>query len=160
MPDESVSIENPRDELLRHVKRLLPRIVTLVEQEMNTNTAPFVARVGEATAYYAALLEYIDWIVPRDHPERAKVEEVVSLKIANSVACEGRERIERCEVFGKWRARMATAGFEFKPLSQNVAELVRNSGNRAHPGFTVKEENGGVCCGWMGRNLTVASAWR
>ncbi|GLU24300.1 hypothetical protein SLE2022_402460 [Rubroshorea leprosula] len=160
MPDESVSIDNPRDELLRRVKGLAPRIVTLVEQEINTNTAPFLTRVREATAYYAALLESIDSTVPRDRTERAKVEEVVSRKIANSVACEGRERVERCEVFGKWRARMSMAGFELKPLSQNVAESVRNSGNRAHPGFTVKEENGGVCCGWMGRTLTVASAWR
>ncbi|GKV52385.1 hypothetical protein SLEP1_g58971 [Rubroshorea leprosula] len=55
---------------------------------------------------------------------------------------------------------MSMAGFDLKPLSQNVAESVRNSGNRVHPGFTVKEENGGVCCGWMGRTLTVASAWR
>ncbi|GLU21132.1 hypothetical protein SLE2022_372930 [Rubroshorea leprosula] len=163
MPDESVSTENPRDELLRRVKGLAPRVVTLVEQEMNTNTAPFVARVGEVTAYYAALLESIDSIVAREQSERAKVEEVVSRRIANSVACEGLDRIERCEVFGKWRARMGMAGFELKPLSQNVAESMQSglsAGNRVNPGFTVKEEKGGICCGWMGRTLTVASAWR
>lgn len=163
MPDESVSIENPRDELLRRVKGLAPLVVTMVEQEMNANTAPFVARVGEATAYYAALLESIDSTVPREHTERGKVEEVVSRKIANSVACEGRDRVERCEVFGKWRARMGMAGFELKPLSPNIAESMRailSNGNRVNPGFTVKEENGNVSFGWMGRTLTVASAWR
>lgn len=163
MPDESVSTENPRDELLRRVKGLAPKVVTMVEQEMNTNTAPFVARVGEATAYYAALLESIDSTVPRDQPERAKVEEVVSRKIANSVACDGRDRVERCEVFGKWRARMGMAGFELKPLSSNIAESMRailSNGNRVNPGLTVKEENGNVSFGWMGRTLTVASAWR
>ncbi|GLT31212.1 hypothetical protein SLA2020_059640 [Shorea laevis] len=163
MPDESVSIENPRDELLRRVKGLAPRVVTLVEQEMNINTAPFVARVGEVTAHYAALLESIDSSVTREQSERAKVEEVVSRRIANSVACEGVDRIERCEVFGKWRARMGMAGFELKPLSQNVAESMQaglSSGNPVNPGFTVKEEKGGICCGWMGRTLTVASAWR
>ncbi|WRX18402.1 Transcription factor GRAS - like 10 [Theobroma cacao] len=163
MPDESVSVENPRDELLRRVKGLAPRVVALVEQEMNTNTAPFTSRVGEACGYYGALIDSIESTVSRDKAERVKLEEGLLRKIANSVACEGRDRVERCEVFGKWRARMSMAGFEFKPLSQSVAESMRarlSSGNRVNPGFTVKEENGGVSFGWMGRTLTVASAWR
>lgn len=163
MPDESVSVENPRDELLRRVKGLAPRVVTLVEQEMNGNTAPFATRVGEALGYYGALLESIESTVARDSPERARVEEGLSRKLGNSVACEGSHRLERCEVFGKWRARMRMAGFEPKPLSQHVAESMNArliGGNRVNPGFTVKEENGGVCFGWLGRTLTVASAWR
>ncbi|MBA0713630.1 hypothetical protein Golax_012654, partial [Gossypium laxum] len=158
-----VSVENQRDELLRRVKGLAPSVVTLVEHEMNTNTAPFTSRVGEASAYYGALFDSIESSVPREKSERVMVEEGLCRKIANSVSCEGRERVERCEVFGKWRARMSMAGFELKPLSESVAESMRarlNSGNRVNPGFTVKEENGGVCFGWMGRTLTVASAWR
>ncbi|XVE64261.1 hypothetical protein DITRI_Ditri07aG0086800 [Diplodiscus trichospermus] len=163
VPDESVSVENPRDELLRRVKRLAPRVVTLVEQEMNTNTATFSCRVGEACGYYGALFDSIESTVPRESPERVRLEEGLRRKIANSVACEGRDRVERCEVFGKWRARMSMAGFELKPLSQSVAESMRarlKSPNRVNPGFTVKEENGGVSFGWMGRTLTVASTWR
>ncbi|KAJ4705973.1 putative Scarecrow-like protein 8 [Melia azedarach] len=163
MPDESVSTENPRDELLRRVKGLAPRVVTLLEQEMNTNTAPFLGRVNEACGYYGALFDSIESFVPRDNVERFKVEEGLGRKLANSVTCEGRDRVERCEVFGKWRARMSMAGFELKPMSQNIADSLRtrlSSGNRVNPGFTVKEENGGVCFGWMGRTLTVASAWR
>ncbi|KAL4362527.1 hypothetical protein GQ457_04G013110 [Hibiscus cannabinus] len=159
MPDESVSVENPRDELLRRVKRLAPRVVTLVEQEMNTNTAPFASRVGEAFGYYGALFESIELTLPRENSERVKLEEGLSRKIANSVACEGRDRFERCEVFGKWRARMSMAGFELTRLSESMRGRL-NSGNRFHPGFSVKEENGGISFGWMGRTLTVASAWR
>ncbi|XP_010060571.2 scarecrow-like protein 8 [Eucalyptus grandis] len=163
MPDESVSMENPRDELLRRVKGLAPRVVTLVEQEMNGNTAPFATRAGEALGYYGALLESLESTVPRDSSDRGRAEEGLSRKLGNSVACEGRDRVERCEVFGKWRARMGMAGFELKPLGQHVAESMKarlESGNRVNPGFTVKEENGGVCFGWLGRTLTVASAWR
>ncbi|KAE8733587.1 Chitin-inducible gibberellin-responsive protein 1 [Hibiscus syriacus] len=43
-PDESVDVNNPRDGLLRLVKSLSPKVTTLVEQESNTNTAPFVPR--------------------------------------------------------------------------------------------------------------------
>ncbi|XVF50864.1 hypothetical protein PTKIN_Ptkin04bG0137900 [Pterospermum kingtungense] len=164
IPDESVSVENPRDELLRHVKGLAPQVVTLVEQEMNTNTASFTSRVGEVCGYYGALFDSIESTLSRENSERVKLEEGLLRKIVNSVACEGRDRVERCEVFGKWRARMSMAGFELKPLSPNVAEAMRarlnSSINRVIPGFTVKEENGGVSFGWMGRTLTVASAWR
>jgi hypothetical protein len=157
MPDESVSTENPRDELLRRVKAMEPRVVTLVEQEMNANTAPFLARVAETSAYYGALFDSMDATVPGDNAYRVKVEEGLSRKLGNSVACEGRDRVERCEVFGKWRARMGMAGFKLRPLGRNVAEAMRAL---LKPGFTVSEENGGVSFGWMGRALTVASAWR
>lgn len=163
VPDESVSMENLRDELLRRVKGLRPRAVTLVEQDLNANTAPFMTRVSGACEYYRALFDSLDSMVPRDNPDRVRVEEALGRKMANSVACEGRERVERAEVFGKWRARMSMAGFELKALSQSVAESMRtklSSVLGGKPGFTVKEESGGVGFGWMGRTLTVASAWR
>ncbi|XP_062120352.1 scarecrow-like protein 8 [Humulus lupulus] len=159
MPDESVSTENHRDNLLRRVKAMAPRVVTVVEQELNTNTAPFMARVSETCAYYSALLDSVDPAGTRDNSERVRVEEAVSRKVGNSVACEGRDRIERCEVFGKWMARLSMAGFELRPLSQS-AKARLSSGNRFHNNLSVKEENQGICFGWMGRTLTVASAWR
>jgi hypothetical protein len=159
MPDESVSTENPRDALLRSVKSLAPRVVIILEQEINTNTAPFVARVAESCSYYGALFDSIESTMGKDNSERVKIEEGLSQKLCNAVACEGRDRVERCEVFGKWRARMSMAGFRLNPVSQKVAESIKA---RLAPGsrVTVSEENGGVCFGWMGRTLTVASAWR
>ncbi|XP_057423050.1 scarecrow-like protein 8 [Lotus japonicus] len=159
MPDESVSTENPRDELLRRVKALSPRVVTLVEQELNTNTAPFVPRVTESCSYYSALFDSIESTVARESLERVKIEQGLSRKVGNSVACEGRDRVERCEVFGKWRARMSMAGFRLRPVGQRVAESI-TARLGAENRVTVKEENGGICCGWVGRTLTVASAWR
>lgn len=162
LPDESVTTENLRDEVLRRVKGLSPALVTVVEQELNGNTASFEMRVNQACGYYRALFESLDATMGRDNPERVKIEEGLSRKMVNSVACEGRDRVERCEVFGKWRARMRMAGFEPTVLSQLRAEsllLKLNSGTRGNPGFTVKEEAGGISLGWMGRTLTVASAW-
>ncbi|KAM3319948.1 scarecrow-like protein 8 [Capsicum chacoense] len=163
LPDESVTTENLRDELLRRVKALSPKVVTVVEQEMNGNTAPFLARVNEACGHYGALFDSLDATVSRDNSERVRVEEGLSRKMGNSVACEGRDRVERCEVFGKWRARLGMAGFGPRPMSQLVANSLRaklNSSKRGNPGFSVNEQNGGICFGWMGRILTVASAWR
>ncbi|KAF2306833.1 hypothetical protein GH714_021849 [Hevea brasiliensis] len=49
MPDESVSTVNERDQLLRMVKSLNPKLVTVVEQDMNTNTAPFSKDLSKRT---------------------------------------------------------------------------------------------------------------
>lgn len=160
IPDESVSTENPRDELLRRVKKLSPRVVTVVEQEMNCNTAPFLARVAESWSYYSALYDSVETVLGKDHPDRVKIEQGLSRKISNSVACEGRDRVERFEVFGKWRARMSMAGFMLKPMSQSVAESIKSrlaggNNNRVNTGLTVKEENGGICFGWMGDRKSV-----
>lgn len=161
--DESVSPANPRDELLRVVKGLSPNVVTLVEQEMNTNTTHFVARFGEAWSYYRALIDSLDSTMTRDGSDRVRVEECLARKAANAVAKEGSERVERCEVFGKWRARMGMAGFKTVPLGPHVAESLRSwlGSNRTQSSqFFVKEEAGGICLGWMDRILAVASAWR
>ncbi|MFS7958588.1 putative transcription factor GRAS family [Helianthus anomalus] len=161
-PDESVSMENLRDALLRRVKGMSPAVVTVAEQDLNTNTASFMARVNDVFGYYTALVDSFDATIGRESVERVKIEEGLSRRIGNSVACEGRERVERCEVFGKWRARMRMAGFDQKPVSRvTVDSLVSkvNSGTRGNPGFTVKEESGGVSFGWLGRSLTIVSAW-
>ncbi|KAK4740707.1 hypothetical protein SAY87_024295 [Trapa incisa] len=166
IPDESVTVENPRDELLRRAKSLQPRVVTLVEHEMNANTAPLAARVNEAFGYYGALLESIESTVAASEGSdwSRLVEEGLSRRLANSLGCEGLNRVERCEVFGKWRARMGMAGFGPRAVSTQTVEWLRSrlsTGKRNNPGFTVKEEcGGGVGLGWLGRNLTVASAWR
>ncbi|KAM0069241.1 putative transcription factor GRAS family [Helianthus debilis subsp. tardiflorus] len=161
-PDESVSMENLRDALLRRVKGMSPAVVTVSEQDLNTNTASFTARVNDVFGYYTALVDSFDATIGRESVERVKIEEGLSRRIGNSVACEGRERVERCEVFGKWRARMRMAGFDQKPVSRvTVDSLVSkvNSGTRGNPGFTVKEDSGGVSFGWLGRSLTIVSAW-
>lgn len=163
LPDESVTTENLRDELLRRVKGLSPKVVTVAEQELNTNTAPVLARVRDTYEYYAALFDSLDATVARENSERVRIEEGLGRKLGNSVACEGRDRVERCEVFGKWRARMSMAGFQTRPMSQLAVESLRsklNSGTRGGAGFIVNEESGGICFGWMGRKLTTASAWR
>ncbi|KAL1565544.1 Scarecrow-like 8 [Salvia divinorum] len=163
LPDESVTTENLRDELLRLVKGLSPAVTTVVEQEMNANTAPLAVRVRESCEHYGAVLDSLDATVARGNPDRARIEEAVGRKIGNAVACEGRERVERCEVLGKWRARMGMAGFEAVAMSRPVADSLRgklNSGTRGNPGFTVTEQAGGIGFGWMGRTITVASAWR
>lgn len=161
MPDESVSTVNQRDQLLRMVKSLNPKLVTVVEQEMNTNTAPFLTRFVEAYSYYSAVFDSLEATLPRESQDRLNVEkQCLARDIVNIVACEGEERIERYEVAGKWRARMMMAGFASCPISENVSDVIRKLIKQYCERFKVKEEMGALHFGWEDKILTVASAWR
>lgn len=161
MPDESVSTENQRDQLLRMVKSLNPKLVTVVEQDVNTNTAPFLPRFVEAYNYYSAVFESLDATLPRDSQDRLIVEkQCLARDIVNIVACEGEERIERYEVSGKWRARMMMAGFNSCPIGADVKGSILKLIKQYCDRYKVREESGALHFGWEDRVLIVASAWR
>ncbi|GER53345.1 GRAS family transcription factor [Striga asiatica] len=160
-PDESVDVANPRDGLLRMVKSLCPRVVTLVEQESNTNTAPFLPRFVETLDYYSAMFESIDVTMARGSKERINVEQqCLARDIVNIVACEGKERVERHELFGKWRLRLMMAGFQQFPLSSYVNSVIRGLLRCYSEHYTLVEKDGAMLLGWKERNLVSASAWR
>ncbi|KAK4727363.1 hypothetical protein R3W88_032280 [Solanum pinnatisectum] len=159
-PDESVDVNNPRDGLIRMIKSLCPKIVTLVEQESNTNTAPFLPRFVEALGYYHAMFESIDVTLPRDMKERINVEQhCLARDIVNVIACEGKERVERHELLGKWKSRFMMAGFQQYPLSSYVNSVIKDLMKRYSEHYTLVEKDGAMLLGWKERNLVSASAW-
>lgn len=159
-PDESVDVNNPRDGLLRMVKSLGPKVTTLVEQESNTNTTPFLTRFTEALSYYSAMFESIDVTMPRDRKERINVEQHCLAKdIVNVIACEGKERVERHELLGKWKSRFTMAGFKQYPLSSYVNSVIRGLLRCYSEHYTLVEKDGAMLLGWKDRMLISASAW-
>ncbi|KAL4559186.1 hypothetical protein LXL04_031320 [Taraxacum kok-saghyz] len=161
MPDESVTTVNQRDQLLRMVKSLNPKLVTVVEQDVNTNTAPFLHRFHEAYNYYSAMFDCLDATLSRESQERVNVEkQCLARDIVNIVACEGEERIERYEVSGKWKARMMMAGFREYPISKKVNDSIRELIKMYSERYTMKVETNAVHFGWEDKVLIVASAWR
>ncbi|TYH68575.1 hypothetical protein ES332_D06G269600v1 [Gossypium tomentosum] len=161
MPDESVTISNHRDRLLRLVKSLSPKVVTLVEQESNTNTSPFFSRYIETLNYYTAMFESIDVACPRDDKQRISAEQhCVARDIVNMIACEGQERVERHELLGKWRSRFMMAGFSPYPLSSLVTSAVRDMLKEYNNNYRVVEREGSLYLGWINRAMATSSAWR
>ncbi|XP_076890245.1 chitin-inducible gibberellin-responsive protein 1-like [Bidens hawaiensis] len=160
MPDESVDVNNPRDERLRMVKSLSPKVVTIIEQESNTNTAAFVPRFLEALDYYSAMFESIDAILARDNKERINVEQhCLARDMVNIIACEGTERVERHELFRKWRSRFTMAGFKQYPLSAYVNSVIRDLLRCYSEHYSLVEKDGALLLGWKERSLVSASAW-
>lgn len=161
MPDESVSIQNHRDRLLRVVKSLSPKVVTLVEQESNTNTAPFCPRFAETFSYFSAVFDSIDVALPREHKERINVEQhCLAREIVNIIACEGVERVERTELLSKWKSRFIMAGFSPYPLSSIINATIKTLLQSYSEKFTLEERNGALYLGWMNQALVVSCAWR
>ncbi|KAK6154597.1 hypothetical protein DH2020_008845 [Rehmannia glutinosa] len=161
MPDESVSTMNHRDRLLRLIKSLSPKVVTLVEQESNTNTTNFFKRFCETLDYYMAMFESIDVARPREDKQRINAEEhCVAKDVVNIIACEGNDRVERHELFGKWRLRLSMAGFSPIPLSSSVSNSVRGMLKEYSSNYRLAEGNGALYLGWKNRALVTSSAWR
>ncbi|TVU19446.1 hypothetical protein EJB05_35596 [Eragrostis curvula] len=161
LPDESVSIVNERDQLLRMVKGLQPKLVTLVEQEANTNTSPFLTRFREVYDYYSALFDSLDATLPRESPDRMNVErQCLAREIVNILACEGPDRVERYEVAGKWRARMGMAGFVPSPFNGNVIDGIRSQLKSYCDMYKFEKVHDGLHFGWGDKTLIVSSAWQ
>ncbi|KAF8023860.1 hypothetical protein BT93_F1139 [Corymbia citriodora subsp. variegata] len=160
-PDESVDTNNPRDGLLRMVKSLSPRVVTIIEQESNTNTSPFLTRFVETLDYYSAMFESIDMTLPGDGNDRINttVRHCLAKDIVNIITCEGKERVGRHELFGKWRSRLQMAGFSQYPLSTYVNSVIRTLLRRYSENFTAEEKEGAMLLGWKQRRLISVSAW-
>ncbi|CAN7025602.1 unnamed protein product [Brassica rapa subsp. trilocularis] len=148
MPDESVSTENHRDRLLRMVKSLSPKVVTLVEQESNTNTAAFFPRFKETMDYYDAMFESIDVTLPRNHKQRINVEQhCLARDVVNIIACEGADRVERHELLGKWRSRFEMAGFTSYPLSPLVNSTIKSLLRNYSDKYRLEERDGALYLG-------------
>ncbi|RDX61988.1 Scarecrow-like protein 5, partial [Mucuna pruriens] len=156
VPDESVNSHNHRDRLLRLAKHLSPKVVTLVEQEFNTNHAPFLQRFVETMNYYLAIFESIDAVLPREHKERINVEQhCLAREVVNLVACEGEERVERHELLKKWRMRFTMAGFTPYPLSSIINSSIKDLLQSYHRHYTLEEKDGALFLGWMNQTSTL-----
>lgn len=160
-PDESVDESNPRDGLLRMVKSLSPKVVTVIEQESNTNTAAFLPRFVETLEFYSAMFESIDGSTARESKDRINMEQhCLARDIVNVIACEGRERVERHEVLGKWRSRFMMAGFRQVNLSSYVNSVIRGLLKCYSENYMLREVDGAMMLGWKDRNLISTSAWQ
>ncbi|CAA3013134.1 scarecrow-like transcription factor PAT1 [Olea europaea subsp. europaea] len=161
MPDESVTIQNHRDRILKMVKNLSPKVVTLVEQESDTNTAPFFPRFMETLDYYLAVFESIDVALPRDQKERINVEQFcLARDIVNIIACEGPERVERHELLEKWRLRFSMAGFTPYPLSSFVNVTIKTLLENYCKNYRLEERDGALYLGWKNKDLVASCAWK
>ncbi|CAN6478499.1 unnamed protein product [Victoria cruziana] len=153
------------DRVLKLVRDVRPKIVTMVEPEANHNCPVFLDRFTEALHYYSSLFDSLEGCgggaSPATAQDQLMSEVYLGRQICNIVACEGSERVERHETLVQWRARMAAAGFAPVHLGSNAFKqasmlLALFAGA---DGYRVEENNGCLMLGWHTRPLIATSAW-
>eukprot|EP00850_Spirogloea_muscicola_P005812 SM000027S09593 [mRNA] locus=s27:218051:220641:+ [translate_table: standard] len=160
-PGETSSHSSPRNNVLKLIRAMEPRIVTLVEQHSDDNLPYFTSRFREALHYFSALFDSLDVSLPWHSTERVLIEErVLGRKIVNIVACEGAERIERHERHQKWQYRMRRAGFELQALSADVIDNMQSLLKRYREGYGLMDDQKLIMLTWRGQRLLAASTWR
>ena len=161
VPDGSLNGNNLRYQLLTMVKSLSPKVVTLVEQDLNTNRIPFVHRFEETLDYYLAMFESMDVILPRNNQDRIDVEmHCWGREVASVIAWDGENRLLHHDLFPKWKTILTETGFRQYPLSSNAYSemLSKLSFNSEH--YTLVNQNGALLLAWKDRYLISFSAWQ
>lgn len=171
LPGEAIAVNFPMmlhhlqdqtiERLLRLANCLSPKVVTLVEQENETNHVPFYPRFVQTFDYYLPVFESIDDVMPRDHRDRINVEQhCLAREIVNLIACEGEDRVERHETLETWKSRFRSVGFNPYPLSSFINFTIKNLLDDYSRNYTLQEKDGALFLGWMNKPLVSSCAWR
>nr|ABU63412.1 DELLA protein [Selaginella kraussiana] len=153
---------SPVTEVLRWVRGLNPRIVTVVEQDADHNGVDFLDRFMAALHYYSTMFDSLEACnLAAGSLEQVVAEAYLGREVVDIVAADGPERRERHETLEQWRSRMISAGFQPLFLGSNAFRqasmlLTLFSGD----GYRVVENGGCLTLGWHSRSLIAASAWR
>ncbi|ESW27554.1 hypothetical protein PHAVU_003G212200 [Phaseolus vulgaris] len=143
-----------------------PSVVVVAEQEAEHNETRLEARVCNSLKYYSALFDCIEESgVAQESAVRVKIEEMYGREIRNMVACEGRERLERHEGFGKWRRMLVEEGglrclgVSEREISQSQLLLKMYCCENYSVKKVEKEGATAVTLSWLDQPLYTVSAW-
>ncbi|KAG5531464.1 hypothetical protein RHGRI_026173 [Rhododendron griersonianum] len=149
------------EKVLRVVKEMKPKILTVVEQEANHNGPVFLDRFTESLHYYSTLFDSLEGC-GGSNQDKVMSEIYLGRQICNVVACDGVDRVERHETLAQWGSRLGSAGFEPVRLGSNAftqASMLLALFNGGD-GYKVEESGGCLTLGWHTRPLIATSAWK
>lgn len=161
IPDETVAMNNPRDTVLKLIKKINPDLFMHGVVNGTYNAPFFVTRFREALYHFSSLFDMFDANLPLEDPGRLRYEkEIVGREAMNVVACEGLERIERPETYKQWQVRNLRAGFRQVPLDQELVQKVKKTvKSEYHKDFVVDVDGQWLLQGWKGRIIYALSCW-
>ncbi|KAI3742810.1 hypothetical protein L1987_60506 [Smallanthus sonchifolius] len=142
------------------LKRLAPKVVTVVEQDLS-HAGSFLGRFVEAIHYYSALFDSLGSSYGEESEERHVVEQqLLSKEIRNVLAIGGPSRTGEVK-FSNWREKLEQCGFKGISLAGNAAaQASLLLGMFPSNGYTLVEDKGTLKLGWKDLCLLTASAWR
>ncbi|AUX24203.1 GRAS-like transcription factor [Sorangium cellulosum] len=159
VPDASVHPIVNRDAILTQIRAISPRVLTLVEPDVEHNAQPFLPRLSEAIGHYYAVFQALDALLPPHIAARETIEQVFfGQEVMNVVVGEGAARVERHERRGAWQRRLRMNGFE--PLRIAPHEALVRGALRLKQGFDVRADEPALLLMRNGISLLATSAWQ
>jgi hypothetical protein len=159
VPDASVQPAANRDSILTSIRRLSPRVLTLIEPDVEHNALQFLPRLSEAIGHYYAVFQALDALLPRHLAARDTIEQVFfGQEVLNVVVGEGAARVERHERRGAWQRRLRMNGFEPARMAPHEPSVREALG--LNQGFDVRVDEPALLLMRNGVSLVAASAWQ
>ncbi|KAK3124418.1 hypothetical protein QOZ80_7BG0586300 [Eleusine coracana subsp. coracana] len=153
-----------RDAFVSSIRRLGPRVVTVVEEEADL-VADYHATAtstvfSEALRFFAAYLDALEAVMSGER--LVALEDQAGRAIVDVVACPPSESGERREPAASWARRMSGAGFAPAPFSRDVANEMGSLLTHYREGrWSLQDAPGtGKFLAWKDQPVVWASAWR
>ncbi|KAL1545137.1 scarecrow-like protein 30 [Salvia divinorum] len=135
VPDETVVVDSPRDQVLKLIKRINPDMFIQGVVNGTYNTPFFVTRFREVLFQYSSLFDMYEATVPREDPHSGVL---VAVR-------KGRHQHNSLQL----------------PLDQQIVRYVRNKVKAEyHKDFSLDEDGKWMLQGWKGRVLHAFSCWK
>ncbi|PKA53632.1 Protein short root 1 [Apostasia shenzhenica] len=170
-----------REALLAKIRRLRPRVVTLVEEEADLSSDAgdggdegFLKGFEEALRFFSAYFDSLEESFPKTSNERLALERAAGRAVVDLVACAATESTERRDTAAGWSRRMRHAGFSPAEFSEDVSDDVRALLRRYREGWSMRPaveeadessssgggEAAGIFLSWKEQPVVWASAWK
>lgn len=155
-----------REALVSSLRRIHPKIVTMVEDEADLDVGvdgpDFVRGVQECLRWFSIYLESLDESFPRASNERLMLERAAGRSLVDLLSCPPAESVERRESAARWSSRMRTAGFAPAQFSDDVTDDVRALLRRYRDGWSMSPgtADAGLFLAWKEQPVVWACAWK
>ncbi|QCD91412.1 DELLA protein [Vigna unguiculata] len=159
------AIGNHREAVISSLRRLQPRIVTVVEEEADLDVGleglEFVKGFEECLRWFRVYFEALEESFPKTSNERLMLERAAGRAMVDLVACSAADSVERRERAGRWTRRMHGGGFNTVAFSEEVCDDVRALLRRYREGWSMAQcSDAGIFLSWKDQPVVWASAWR
>ncbi|XP_057960325.1 scarecrow-like protein 32 isoform X2 [Malania oleifera] len=149
----------PRTVFLEGVRSLEPRIMVVVDEDVDFTSNNLMGRLRAAYNYMWIPYDTVETFPGRGRKQRQWYEADVGWKIENVVAQGGWRRVERQEPRQRWVERMTGAGFGSLGFGEEGVSEVKSMLDEHAAGWGLKKEEDDLVLTWKGHNVVFATAW-
>lgn len=151
---------SPRDRLLCTFRKANPKMLVLVEEEMDLVSPNFLTSFCEGLRLYSLLFDSLDESFSRTSSERLLLERMWARKAVRFVACEVPDNVERQQKGVQWEERLRRRGFLSCNFSDDVVDDVRALLKRYREGWGLSINDTRLYLTWKEQVVLCATAWK